>query len=236
MSFDKIKNMVKLTPNDNNSIQDIMQKQMLSQISPSGTNFDAIMQRVEVQAGKDQGTTVDIDNKIENRNRSLPSVMEEVSKLGGTIGSRREDLSMDRLISTNEKALKTIAQAKETLSNPNIQLKDSVQNLMKNKLSNIDDNVKIALSKVGAEYEPKETSRVLNPAKRLLGMLSYSQQSLQAIGTKIESMAASGEGISPGQMLSVQIKMHTVAQEMEFFTSLLSKSIESVKTVMNVQV
>jgi len=45
-----------------------------------------------------------------------------------------------------------------------------------------------------------------------------------------------GNQLSPATMLLIQIKVGYIQQEIELFTSMLNKALESTKTIMNVQV
>jgi hypothetical protein len=49
-------------------------------------------------------------------------------------------------------------------------------------------------------------------------------------------MSDNGKQFTAADMLAMQIKVGYVQQEIEFFTSLLNKALESTKTIMNVQV
>jgi hypothetical protein len=49
-------------------------------------------------------------------------------------------------------------------------------------------------------------------------------------------MALQKDQISPASMLAIQIKVGFISQELDFFTGILNKALESTKTIMNVQV
>ena len=51
----------------------------------------------------------------------------------------------------------------------------------------------------------------------------------------VEQFNLTGQ-ITPANMLAIQMKMGYVQQQIELFTSLLNKALESTKTIMNVQV
>jgi len=42
--------------------------------------------------------------------------------------------------------------------------------------------------------------------------------------------------LTAGRLLAVQVKLSFVQQELEFFTNVLNKALESTKTIMNIQV
>jgi hypothetical protein len=165
------------------------------------------------------------------------SLMDEVKSLNTKVDQVTK-ASPKELIDQADGVIAQIDTLKEKLATPNLDIKGSVQNLLRNKLSHIDDNIRVALSKAGVEYKaPDKTDNTkLNPIERFLGFLTDGQQRLQSLSSEVESMHLNGKEISPANMLAVQIKVGYIQQELEFFTSLLNKALESTKTIMNVQV
>ena len=169
-------------------------------------------------------------------NSAKPSLMDEVGEI-----SRKAELvkhtNPKDLVAQAHKVIGQIDELKQKLGQPNVELKSSVQTLLRSKLSHIDDNLKVALSKAGAEYNPPEKANgVASPIERFLGFLTHAQHSLENLGGEVEGMALKKGELSPAAMLAVQIKVGYVQQEVEFFTALLNKALESTKTIMNVQV
>lgn len=144
----------------------------------------------------------------------------------------------ESLIAQTQDVVKQIESIKQNLAAPNVDLKDSVVSLLKQKLEHVDENIKIALQKVGStEYKPPENLTGLGkPLERFIGFLAHSQYNLEHIGDDVQQMALDGKSLTPANMLAIQIKVSYVQQELEFFTSMLSKALESTKTIMNVQV
>lgn len=144
-----------------------------------------------------------------------------------------------------------IEAVKKTLESPEITIKHSYQSLLENKLVHIDESLKVALEKVGIEFGPGEASAAAPAAvagemggpqdavHKFLSFLSTSQNRLQTVAGDVKSFrdkaAATGQ-TSPADLLSVQLKISYVQQELELFANLLNKALESTKTVMNVQV
>jgi hypothetical protein len=97
--------------------------------------------------------------------------------------------------------------------------------------------LRIALTKAGVEYTPAEkVSPTENPIVKFVGYLTHAQYQLQHLGDTIEQLQLTQKELTPANMLAIQIKVGYVQQEIEFFTSLLNKALESTKTIMNVQV
>lgn len=195
---------------------------------PDAAHFDLIMQK---------RTLPDVNTSVQETVKTdKPGLIEEVSKAHNST-SPYNNPDQARLIAQTQNTVQTIEKAKETLARTELQLSGPYQRLMRNKLTHIDDNIKIALSKVGVDYKPPgEVTDLTSPINRFLGMLSGSQSNLVNLGTYLETMSATRQPMTAANMLAVQLKMSVVQQELELFISLLSKALESVKTIMNIQV
>lgn len=188
--------------------------------------FNSIM----VQEHKKEATTA---QAIDPSKR--PSLMDEVRELNHKADLVRRNPK--DLIAQAHEVIGKIDELKDKLSTPNLEIKSSVQTLLRSKLQHIDENLQVALSKAGVEYTPPaKNAGLTNPIERFLGFLTHAQHSLQTLGSDVESMHLNSKELSPGAMLAIQIKVGYVQQEVEFFTSLLNKALESTKTIMNVQV
>lgn len=158
----------------------------------------------------------------------------------GKISSGETGVSVDQLKKQTQEAVSKIEEAKSQLvqaNQANLEIKPSYQKLLRNHLAHIDDNIKIASSKLGVESTPAAKvaeTKATNPAERFLNMLTQSQSDLNRLNDSIS--AASTSQMSMGAMLALQYKTNMITQEVDLFTNLLSKALESVKTIMNVQV
>lgn len=74
------------------------------------------------------------------------------------------------------------------------------------------------------------------PLIRFLSFLTDGQKRLDNIVSGISSIESSGKKMSAETLLGVQIRLGFIQNEIEFFTSVLNKSLESIKTTMNVQI
>lgn len=169
------------------------------------------------------------------------SLMDTVRDTNYSVNTTPGKASYESLVKQTKEAISKIDEIKQTLESPNVQIKSTVQHLLQNKLSHIDDSLKIALTKVGMEYNPKEnisgegTPRA-NPIDRFLGFVTDGQNQLEHLGNTLAVMGVNGKELTPTNMLAVQVKMGWIQQELELFSNLLNKSLESIKTIMNVQV
>ncbi|MDF2549015.1 MAG: hypothetical protein K0S07_82 [Chlamydiales bacterium] len=143
--------------------------------------------------------------------------------------------AFSKIIANTQLSVDAIDTVKERLQTPNLTLKSSVQRILNDKLNGVEGNLKTAMTQAGLEYEPSKSTRV-NPVTRFLDMLTQGQNKLMSMSSHLEGLAAEGNKLSPERMLSLQLKMTSIQQELEFFTNVLNKSLESTKTLMNVQI
>ncbi|MGZ3732868.1 MAG: hypothetical protein ACXU9U_03935, partial [Parachlamydiaceae bacterium] len=135
------------------------------------------------------------------------SIVEEVASVGRMVDHARRS-SPQELIAQAQETVGRISELKEKLGNPSLELKGSVKQALSNKLSHIDDNLKIALSRSGIEYTPPPApTKSQNSIERFLGLLSDSQDKLNTLSTDISRMDSQGLQFSPATMLVLQMKV-----------------------------
>ena len=151
------------------------------------------------------------------------------------------DPSVEEIQRQSEETIEKMEQSKSQLlqaNQANVEIKPSYQKLLKNHLTHIDDNIRIASSKVGVEVpnvSVEAGGKASNPVERFISMLTTSQSRMKNLQQSVSQMAAAGK-MGPGQLLAMQMKSNLISQEMELFSSLLGKALEGFKTIMNVQV
>lgn len=74
------------------------------------------------------------------------------------------------------------------------------------------------------------------PMVKFLRFLTDGDHRVSTIMDDISKLTQNGKQLSATALLGVQLKMGYVQQELEFFTNVLNKSVESIKTIMNVQI
>lgn len=207
---------------------DKMETKVAERTQPVDGKFEAIM-----------------DKKLPEQNEALKTAaserpnVEDIAREQGKAINDRAVNNQDLVAQTNQTSQK-IEQIKSELETQNLVIKKPVARLMSNKLTHISDNLKIALSKAGAEPVEVPTiagsNEIPNSAMKFLDNLTHAQYQLDHLGAYLQAMAGTGKGLSPANMLAIQIKVNHVQQELEFFTNLLNKALESTKALMNVQV
>ena len=198
--------------------------------SANKDKFDALM--AKDMAGKEVAQTEQIDKKAN---------LEEVVRTKQNIGPL-EEVNKQSILNRTKTTLSTIdeikSKLKQQLSTDQLTIKKSYQPQLRNKLTHVEDSLRIALMKAGAEAVEAEASPAasVNPVERFLGHLSHAQNQLESLGSYVEAMQNAEAELSPASMLAIQIKVHHVQQELEFFSNLLNKALESTKTILNIQV
>jgi len=131
----------------------------------------------------------------------------------------------------------TLGDLQSKLNTPNLKLKPHQKHLLRNKLSNANSLISTATEKTGAKTTPLPAgvSRQ-NPIARFLSYVTNSQQKLAESQQQIQNIAKSGKTMSPGAYLLVQVKLNKAQQELEYSSVVLSKAVDDIKTLFNVQI
>ncbi len=200
------------------------------QLEPNKDYFEALMRQKRVEP--DPALTI-AKNEEAIKTHSL---FDEVRQ-----SNRRPDQtarsSPDDLVAQATDVVSQIDLLKTKLETPDLQVKGSVQTLLRNKLTHIDESLQVALDKAGIEYvAPAQSDGMSKPLDRFLGMLTHSQNQLETLAGDVARLSAQEHSLAPADMLLIQIKVGQIQQEVELFTSMLNKALESTKTIMNVQV
>lgn len=204
----------------------------------SGTATDQENKRGRQQANNEGVEGVAKTRSTQPTSSSSSSLMNEVTKLNKNV-AQLSQMNPEAIKAQTKDLFNQIEKVKTQLTQTQAEIKPSYQTLLRNKLSHIDDNLKIALSKAGVEYTPPPVAATqsANPIRRFVDSLTSTQSQLENFQQTVNELnIGGGKEISPANMLAIQIKMGHIQQEMELFTSLLNKALESTKTIMNVQV
>jgi len=167
------------------------------------------------------------------------SLMDEVQKLNSK-AAHISEMSPENLRKQAQDVVSQLDTIRNQIADAQGDIKPSYQTLLKNRLTHIDESIKIALSKAGAETPALQaaapTKGAASPMERFIGLLTQSQYQLEHLNSTINNLSITGAQLTPANMLALQIKVGQIQQEIELFTNLLNKALESTKTIMNVQV
>lgn len=113
------------------------------------------------------------------------------------------------------------------------------QNTLSAHIEHVDQGVRDASKMAGiVEAGAISATTEKSPAIRFLSYLTESDKRLGSFVDELKGLkiGEKGQKLSPETLFAVQIKLNFVQQELEFFTTTLNKSLESTKTLMNVQI
>lgn len=145
--------------------------------------------------------------------------------------------SMDSVQTQMNSTNNLLGDVQNQLNTKNLKLKQSQKYLLRNKLSEADAHIRTAASKTGVEVGPPPSMATRqNPIKRYLAYITDGQAQLAAAQSKIQELSASGSSLTPGQLLLIQVKLNKAQQAIEYSSVLLSKAIDDIKTLFNVQI
>ena len=194
---------------------------------PNKEKFDSLM--VDRQ---EQIAPVNNTNKVE---QTPVGLMGELNQLNVKV-DHLKGASPDNFLNKAQEVSSQMEELKSKLSSSSELPGGPSEDVLRNKLSHIDENLKVSLNRSGVEYSPVHKVDGQTSLQRFLSMLTDGQARLDSLSSDVNAMQLNGKDISPASMIALQIKVNFIQQEIELFTSLLSKSIESTKTIMNVQV
>lgn len=206
----------------------------LARVAPDKAQFDSL---VNSTSKVDQTGSISATQESTSVNKM--SVTDAARTTTSKVGPVGAPTAKDLAVQSKDVVTKMEA-AKEKLSTPGLSLSKSTQNILKNKLVHVDENLRSAMSKAGMEYNPGSTpitapiGKHVNPIEHFVGFLTNSQAQLSNFTAELDHKP--GAGFSPVDMMKLQLKMNSMTQQIEFFSSVLNKALESLKTVMNIQV
>ena len=143
--------------------------------------------------------------------------------------------SFNSILAQAKNAQDSLGTVGDQLKTPNLKLRRSQTHLVKNKLTDANTYIRAAGSKLGIEAPPMKAHTGSTPIERFLSYVNDGQEQLLAVQQKLKDISASGEDIRPGDMMLIQVKMSQAQQEIEYSSVLLSKVIDSIKTILNTQ-
>jgi hypothetical protein len=228
--IEKIEKLEKLSDSARSADGSRDEVQDIERLPPNKEHFDSLVNTAEQRSPRRT-----VSEQIDPVTKS--SLMDEVRNLNTKV-DRFSRVNPKDLVAQADEAVKQIETIKNKLKTPSLDLRPETQSLLQNKLSHIDENLRVALSKAGVEYTPSThlENKTVNPIERFLGFLTNGQEQLASLGNEVNRMHLNGKEISPANMLRIQMKVGYITQEIEFFTNVLNKALESTKTLMNVQV
>ena len=211
----------------------------VGEITPSKTKFDAAVTKADNnwEDMRLKGTSV---ATLEAPTK--PSPIDEL-RLSAKKIQRLEPASNEKVLNQAQEIKTNLVAPMEKLdetikTNPNIKLSPAYEVPLSEKLVHIDSSLKSALGIAGVEVKGAPVpAQPAHPLEKFLNYLTHGDKQLSSLVSEIQIMSGpDAKNMTPGKLLAVQVKLSFVQQELEFFTNVLNKALESTKTIMNVQV
>jgi|GEM_PF-1840154 len=207
-------------------------------IAPSKTKFDAAIVKADesyVQSRED----IAVSRKRVRSSEESP--LTELA-LSDKKVQRLEPVNIDKVIDNSKALREQFRRPIEELEGaiekyPNLKLSPVAESQLSKKLVHIDTTLRSALGVAGVEANAlPEVSKEMNPLLKFLNYLTHGDQNLSSLAKEAATLANTKGSISPAKLLAIQVKINFVQQEVEFFTGVLNKALESAKMLMNIQI
>lgn len=145
--------------------------------------------------------------------------------------------TMDSINSQMKSASGVLGDIQSQLNTKNLKLKQSQKYLLRNKLSEANAHIRTAATKAGVDVgEPPSMTGRQNPIQKYLAYVTDGQNQLNLAQQKLSELSSSGHQLSAGQMLLIQVKMNKAQQSLEYSSILLSKAVDDIKMLFNIQI
>jgi hypothetical protein len=121
------------------------------------------------------------------------------------------------------------------LNTPNLRLKQSQRYLLRTKLTDANAHLRAANGKMGAELPEAKAPSSGGILGKFLDYVSDGQSNLAAAQNQIQALKDKGDNLKPADFLAIQLKLAHAQQQIEYASIMLSKVVDDMKTLFNVQ-
>lgn len=121
------------------------------------------------------------------------------------------------------------------LNTKNLKLKQSQRYLLRSKLKNANGYLKAANAKMGVEVPQTAPATGGGILGKFLDYVSEGQSNLAAAQQQLLNLKGKGDALKPADFLAIQLKLAHAQQEIEYASIMLSKAVDDMKTLMNIQ-
>ncbi len=170
---------------------------------------------------------------------SKPPSSEGISPLnlaGQEAATNQSVPSMDSVIGQINSTSSILGDLQNQLHTKSLTLKQSQKYLLRNKLTSANEHIRSAAEKSGVPPGNSQLgSTRQNPIMKFLKLVTDSQDQLNKTQEVMQNMQRSTSSLNPAQLLTVQIKLAKAQQELEYSSVLLSKAVDDIKTMFNIQ-
>ncbi|MFA6118435.1 MAG: hypothetical protein WCT85_03000 [Parachlamydiales bacterium] len=139
------------------------------------------------------------------------------------------------LLAQAASAQDSLGEIEKNLKTPNLKLKKSQSELLDSKLNSANDHLGSAIEKLGGNVPEKtQVPKTADPVTRFISLVTDGQNHLIEAKEQLQNLKTKGP-LEPTDMLLIQIKLAQAQQEIEYSSVLLSKVVDSLKQIINIQ-
>ncbi|KAJ8136941.1 hypothetical protein OY671_009846 [Metschnikowia pulcherrima] len=143
--------------------------------------------------------------------------------------------TVNTLIEQSRNAQDALGTVHDQLNTPNLKSKRSQAHSLRNKSGDANTYVRAAAGKLGIDTPPMKMPANSGALERFMAYVNDGQDKMASIQGKSAELAGTNGEIRPGDMMLIQIKMAQAQQEIEYSSTSLSKVIDSIKQILNIQ-
>jgi hypothetical protein len=143
--------------------------------------------------------------------------------------------TFDSLLSQVKSAQMMLGDMNGDLNTKNLKLKQSQRYLLRSKLGSANTYLKAANTKMGAEPPPPPPPTGGGIIGKFLDYVADGQSNLAAAQKQLMNLKGKGDALKPADFLAIQLKLAHAQQEIEYASIMLSKAVDDMKTMMNIQ-
>lgn len=143
--------------------------------------------------------------------------------------------TFDSLLTQVKSAQGMLGDINNSLNTKNLKLKQSQRYLLKNKLSDANAHLRAANTKMGAEIPQPPPSSGGGIIGKFLDYVSDGQSNLMSAQQQLMNLKGKGDSLKPADFLAIQLKLAHAQQEIEYASIMLSKAVDDLKMIFNVQ-
>ena len=145
--------------------------------------------------------------------------------------------TLDSLRAQTESASSVLGDIQTGLNTKNLKLKSPQRYLLNTKLGESNKNIRMAGEAAGAKMtEPPSTLGRKNPVSKFIDMVNDSQINLEQTQNQLKQLSTDGgKNLNPGKLLLIQVKLSKAQQQLDYSSVVLSKAVEGLKTLFNIQ-
>lgn len=206
---------------------DIAKSIETEEIAPSKMKFDTAITKAAETPSSGMVAPVDKSESI------LLSPIHEMSARTNKVGSL-EPATQERILDKAATIQNTMSTTTETIQNtlqryPELRISPEEGKELTKRLTHVDATLQSSLNLAGIEATtppPVAAADVKNPLVTFVSYLTHGDKQMKSLTKEIESIGKDPT-ITPGRLLSIQIKLNFVQQEIDFFSSALNKALES---------